>query len=171
MTNHVHNLKPGESIAIKGPIPKWPYKANEFEHIGLIAGGSGITPMWQLAQQIASDPSDKTKVTLIYTNKTEDDILMREEWDRLAKDSRFTIVYGLDKKPSNFTGFEGHVDQSILGKNLPLPGLANKAKVFVCGPPPQVAAVCGPKGPKGSQGELKGLLADLGYQPDQVYKF
>ena len=47
MTNHVHNLKPGQTISIKGPIPKFPYKANEFEHIGMVAGGSGITPMWQ----------------------------------------------------------------------------------------------------------------------------
>ncbi|KAN0060931.1 NADH-cytochrome b5 reductase [Thecaphora frezii] len=172
MTNYVHNLKPGDKLGIKGPIAKFPYKANEFESIGLIAGGSGITPMWQIAQQIASDPSDKTKVTLIYANKTEEDILLREEFDKLAKtDDRFKVVYGLDKKPKSFDGFEGYITSGILGHHLPLPGLANKIKVFVCGPPGQVEAICGKKGPKGSQGELKGLLADLGYQPDQVYKF
>lgn len=46
--------------------------------------------------------------------------------------------------------------------------MADKIKLFVCGPPPQVEAISGGKGPKGSQGELKGILADLGYQPDQV---
>lgn len=45
----------------------------------MIAGGSGITPMWQIMQQIKDDKDDKTKVTLIYTNKEEKDILMKEE--------------------------------------------------------------------------------------------
>jgi cytochrome-b5 reductase len=170
MTNHIHNLKPGDKLAFKGPIDKYEYKANTLESIACIAGGSGITPMWQLLQEISSNPSDKTKVTLIYTNKSEKDILLREEFDKMAKDSRFNIVYGLDKKPSSFKGqaFEGYVTPEILSQHLPAPALADKIKIFVCGPPPQVEAISGGKGPKGSQGELKGLLADQGYQPDQV---
>lgn len=175
MTEHIHSLKPGDSLAIKGPIPKWPYKANEFEEIGMIAGGTGITPMWQVMQQIASDPSDKTRVTLVYTNKSEADILLREKFDALAKtDSRFKVVYGLDasaKTPFQGLEFQGYVTPEIISKYMPSPGKADKVKVFVCGPPPQVEAISGGKGPKGSQGELKGLLADAGYQPDQIYKF
>jgi cytochrome-b5 reductase len=127
--------------------------------------------MWQVIQSIAANPDDKTKCTLIYTNKTDKDILLREELDKLAKgDSRFTIIYGLDKKPSSFGSehFEGYVTPELLSKNLPAPALADKIKIFVCGPPPQVEAISGGKGPKGSQGDLKGLLADQGFQPDQV---
>ncbi|PWN25675.1 ferredoxin reductase-like protein [Jaminaea rosea] len=172
MTSHVHGLKPGDSLSIKGPIPKFPYKANEFEEIGMIAGGSGITPMWQVMQDIANNASDKTRVTLVYTNKTESDILLREKFDALAaKDPRFKIVYGLDKLPSNFKGFQGYITPEIISQHLPAPGKADKVKVFVCGPPPQVESISGGKGPKGSQGELKGLLADAGYQESQVYKF
>lgn len=147
------------------------YKANTLDSFACIAGGSGITPMWQLIQEVASNPSDKTKVTLIYTNKSDKDILLREEFDKLAKnDSRFNIVYGLDKKPSKFDGqaFEGYVTPEILSKHLPAPALSDKIKIFVCGPPPQVEAISGGKGPKGSQGELKGLLADQGYQASQM---
>lgn len=172
MTTYMHSMKPGDKLGIKGPIAKFPYKANEFESIGMIAGGSGITPMYQVMQDIASNPSDKTKVTLIYSNKTEQDILLREQFDELAKkDDRFTIVYGLDKLPKGFNGFEGYVTEDLITKHLPKPELASKAKIFVCGPPPQVEAISGGKGPKGSQGELKGLLAKLGYEADQVYKF
>ncbi|PWN52216.1 ferredoxin reductase-like protein [Violaceomyces palustris] len=172
MTTHIHNLKPGDKLGFKGPIPKWQYKANEFEHIGMIAGGSGITPMWQVIQQIASDPNDKTQVTLVYTNKTEKDILLREQFDKLAKtDNRFKVVYGLDQAPKGWNGFTGYATPEVLYKHLPLPALADKAKIFVCGPPGQVQAISGGKGPKGSQGELKGILADMGYQADQVYKF
>lgn len=127
--------------------------------------------MWQVMQDIAANPDDKTKVTLIYSNKSEKDILLKEEFDKLAKtDKRFNIVYGVDKKPSNseIEMFEGYITPEILSKHLPAPALADKIKIFVCGPPPQVEALSGGKGPKGSQGELKGLLADQGYQPDQV---
>ncbi|PWZ03696.1 NADH-cytochrome b5 reductase 2 [Testicularia cyperi] len=172
MTGHVHGMKPGDKLGIKGPIAKFPYKANEFESIGMVAGGSGITPMWQVMQTIASNPEDKTQCTLIYTNKTEQDILLREEFDKLAQtDKRFKVVYGLDKLPKGFKGFEGYLTKELAATNLPKPDLANKTKIFVCGPPGQVEAVSGGKGPKGSQGELKGLLADMGYQADQVYKF
>jgi len=48
--------------------------------------------------------------------------------------------------------------------------LKDKIKIFVCGPPGQVAAVAGKKdGPK--QGELGGILKELGYNEDQVFKF
>lgn len=172
MTKYIHSMKPGDKLGIKGPIAKFPYKANEFESIGMIAGGSGITPMWQIMQDIANNPSDKTKVTLVYTNRTVDDILLREKFDELAKkDDRFKVVYGLDKSAKGFTGFEGYITQDIITQHLPKPDLANKTKIFVCGPPPQVEAISGGKGPKGSQGELKGLLAKAGYQADQVYKF
>lgn len=172
MTTYMHSMKPGDKLGIKGPIAKFPYKANEFESIGMIAGGTGITPMWQVMQDIANDASDKTKVTLIYTNKSEKDILLREKFDELAKkDDRFTIVYGLDKLPKGFNGFEGYVTEDLAGKHLPKPELKSKTKIFVCGPPPQVEAISGGKGPKGSQGELKGLLAKMGYEADQVYKF
>lgn len=30
MTEHIFSLKEGDELAMKGPIPKFPYKANEF---------------------------------------------------------------------------------------------------------------------------------------------
>lgn len=137
----------------------------------MVAGGSGITPMWQLIDAISKNPADKTQATLIYTNKSDKDILLRERFDELAsKDPRFKIVYGLDKISGNSPAeaFEGYVTPEILSKHFPAPAKADKIKLFVCGPPAQVEVISGGKGPKGSQGDLKGLLADLGYQPDQV---
>ncbi|KDN52564.1 putative NADH-cytochrome b5 reductase 2 [Tilletiaria anomala UBC 951] len=175
MSKYTLDLRPGDKIAIKGPIPKFQYQANEFEEIACIAGGSGITPMLQLVQAIRDNPEDKTRFTLIYTNKTEQDILCREEFDKLAKANpdKYKIIYGLDlaTKGSRTAAFTGYITPEILSKYLPAPDKADRIKLFVCGPPPQVEAISGGKGPKGSQGELKGLLADAGYQPSQVYKF
>ena len=46
--------------------------------IGMIAGGSGITPMWQIIQDVfQNSQNDKTKIHLLFANKTEGDILLR----------------------------------------------------------------------------------------------
>lgn len=42
---------------------------------------------------------------------------------------------------------------------------------MVCGPPGMMASVSGPKAPDYSQGEVSGLLKELGYTKDNVYKF
>ena len=73
MSEHMHSMTPGQSLEMKGPIPKYPWEANKHDHIALIAGGTGITPMYQLARAIFKNPEDKTKVTLVYGNVTADD--------------------------------------------------------------------------------------------------
>ena len=50
----------------------------------MIAGGTGITPMFQVAKAILSDPEDFTQIDLIYANVTADDILIKAELDELA---------------------------------------------------------------------------------------
>ena len=44
-------------------------------------------------------------------------------------------------------------------------------KLFVCGPPGMMKAISGAKVSPKDQGELDGILKDLGYNKDQVYKF
>lgn len=86
------------SSAFKGPIPKFPYVANQFESISLIAGGSGITPMYQIMQEIDSNPSDKTKATLIFGNVTEEDILLRKEFEGELSSLAFLNQSALDPR-------------------------------------------------------------------------
>ena len=58
----------------------------------------------------------------------------------------------------------------LIPKLFPYKNDQSKVMAFVCGPPPQVNSICGPKdGPK--QGELKGALKDLGWTSEEVFKF
>ncbi|KAL7414530.1 hypothetical protein BDY24DRAFT_385529 [Mrakia frigida] len=168
------SLKVGEKAAFKGPFAKFPYKASELEQGIAIAGGSGITPMYQLIAHALSAKDDTTKWVLVYSNVTEEDILLREEWDALAASNpdRLTVIYSLDKPPAGWTGLTGFISAATIteaAKALP-PSAGEKVKFFICGPPGQVAAVAGAKD-GGKQGAVGGALASLGYEAGQVFKF
>ena len=60
--------------------------------------------------------------------------------------------------------------KELLQKVIPGPKEEN-IKVFVCGPPGMYKAISGMKKSPQDQGELEGILKDLGYSKDQVYKF
>jgi cytochrome-b5 reductase len=173
VTPHLHNMKVGDKINIKGPFAKHQWKSNEFEQTVLIAGGSGITPMYQILQHSFSLPDDKTKFKLIFGNVSPKDILLREEFDAWVKQhpDRLEVIYLVDKGDENWKGLTGYVTKELLQKELPPPSDGNKFKIFVCGPPGQMSALCGPKASPVKQGELTGTLKDMGYTSDQVFKF
>ncbi|KDE80174.1 NADH-cytochrome b-5 reductase [Aspergillus oryzae 100-8] len=101
MSEHLHSMNVDQRLSFKGPLPKYQWETNKHEHIALIAGGTGITPMYQLIRQIFKNPDDKTKVTLVYGNVTEDDILLKKELQDLENTypQRFKAFYLLDKPP------------------------------------------------------------------------
>lgn len=173
MSEHLHDMEPGQRLDFKGPIPKYPWSPNKHDHIALIAGGTGITPMYQLARAIFSNPDDKTKVTLVFANVTEEDILLKREFEDLENTypQRFRAFYVLDKPPKEWKGGKGFVSKELLKTVLPEPKSEN-IKIFVCGPPGMYKALSGAKKSPSDQGELDGsVLEQLGYSKDQVYKF
>lgn len=172
MSEHIHSLKPGDTLSFKGPIPKYPWSANKHDHITLIAGGTGITPMYQLIRGIFNNPEDKTKVSLVFGNITEKDILLKEELEKIEKEfpQRFRAYYTLDQPPKDWQQGKGFITKDLLKTLIPDPSSEN-IKVFVCGPPGLYKAVSGPKVSPTDQGDLSGILKELGYTKDQVYKF
>ncbi|KAF1985654.1 NADH-cytochrome b5 reductase [Aulographum hederae CBS 113979] len=173
MSEHLHTMQVGQRLDFKGPLPKYPWTPNKHKHIALISGGTGITPMYQLARAIFSNPEDKTKVTLVFGNIAEEDILLKKEWEELENTypQRFRAFYVLDKPSEKWQGGKGFVTKELLKTVLPEPKEGDDVKVFVCGPPGLYKAVSGMKKSPADQGELAGMLKDLGYSKEQVYKF
>lgn len=172
MSSHLHGLQPGDKLEVKGPLPKYPWTANKHDHVALVAGGTGITPMWQLCRAIFNNPEDKTKVTLVFGNVSEADILLKAELDKLENTypQRFRAFYVLDNPPKSWVGGSGVISKELLKTVLPEAKEEN-VKVFVCGPPGMMNAVSGNKKSPRDQGELVGILKELGYTSEQVYKF
>ncbi|KAF2859314.1 ferredoxin reductase-like protein [Piedraia hortae CBS 480.64] len=172
MSEHFHNMEPGQQMEFKGPLPKYPWTPNKHDHIALVAGGTGITPMYQLARAIFKNPEDKTKVTLVFANVSENDVLLKREWEKLEQDfpQRFRAFYLLEQPPEGWKMGKGRVDKDVLKTVLPDPKQGN-VKIFVCGPPGMYKAISGMKKSPADQGELSGYLKELGYTQEQVFKF
>ncbi|KAL6910540.1 ferredoxin reductase-like protein [Trichoderma evansii] len=139
ISKHMASLQVGQTIRIRGPKGAFVYTPNMVRHFGMIAGGTGITPMLQVIRAIIRGRAagDKTEVDLIFANVTAQDILLKEDLDALAKeDSGFRVHYVLDKPPEGWTGGVGFVTADMITQYLPKP--ASDVKILLCGPPPMI---------------------------------
>lgn len=114
MSQYLENLKIGDTIDVRGPSGRLVYNGNgEFaikklrkdppqiikvKNVAMIAGGTGITPMLQIIRQIAKITNDDTKLSLLYANQTEKDILVRKELEEVAEKhpDQFKLWYTVD---------------------------------------------------------------------------
>lgn len=108
------------------------YSPNLSRSIGMIAGGTGITPCLQIIRAACKDPNDNTELNLIYANVDEKDILLKKELDDLAKQhSKFKVHYFLNNPPQGWKGGEGFVSKEAIQQFFPKP--ADDIKVLMCG--------------------------------------
>ncbi|XP_022135589.1 nitrate reductase [NADH]-like [Momordica charantia] len=143
-----HPFNSEAPLALKGPLGHIEYvgrgnfvvdgKRKHAKKLAMLAGGTGITPIYQVAQAILKDSEDETEMFLVYANRTEDDILLREEMDEWVKsDKRFKVWYVV--KESVREGWEfsvGVVTESIMREHLPKASVDTLA--LACGPPPMI---------------------------------
>lgn len=152
MSLYMDSLKVGDSIKIRGPVGLHEYlghgkfksgsRVHEAKSFGMMAGGTGITPMLQIANAVVEDASDRTKISLIYANKTEDDILCRDMLDDLQDRSngRFKVHYTLDFPPEGWQHKTGFISADMIKECLPSSG--DNPLIVMCGPPPMLEHAC-----------------------------
>ncbi|KAK6945069.1 Oxidoreductase FAD/NAD(P)-binding [Dillenia turbinata] len=170
MSQHIASLKPGDVLEVKGPIEKLRYTPNMKKHIGMIAGGTGITPMLQVIEAILKNPDDKTQVSLLYGNVSPDDILLKQKLDALAAaNPNLKVFYTVDNPTKDWRGGKGIISKDMVVKGLP--GPSDDTLILVCGPPGMMEHISGDKAKDYTQGELSGILKELGYTESMVYKF
>ncbi|XP_027356826.1 NADH--cytochrome b5 reductase 1-like [Abrus precatorius] len=141
MSHHFRQMKEGDYLAVRGPKGRFSYKPGQVRAFGMLAGGSGITPMFQLIRAILENPKDKTKLHLIYANVTEDDILLKEELENFANKfpHRFEVYHVLNKPPNEWNGGVGYVSKEMIKSHCPSP--SPDIQILRCGPPPMNKAM------------------------------
>jgi cytochrome-b5 reductase len=124
ISKHMGELKIGQSLQVRGPKGAMVYRPNLVRHFGMIAGGTGITPMLQIIRAIirgrpANGGNDTTEVDLIFANVNPEDILLKDDLDKLAKeDSRFRVHYVLNFPPEVWNGGVGFVTEDMIQVSL-----------------------------------------------------
>ena len=110
----------GQTLKVKGPKGAMVYTPNLARHIGMIAGGTGITPMLQIVKAIIkgrprNGGKDTTEVDLIFANVNKEDILLKEDLDALAEDDdKFRVHYVLNNPPEQWAGGVGFVTPDMI---------------------------------------------------------
>ncbi|XAR52277.1 Cytochrome-b5 reductase [Bertholletia excelsa] len=158
MSHHFREMCEGDYLSVKGPKGKFKYQPGQVRAFGMLAGGTGITPMFQVTRAILENPHDETSVHLIYANVTYGDILLKEELDNMASNfpNRFTIYYVLNQPPEGWDGGVGFVFKEMIEAHCPAP--ASDIKILRCGPPPMNKA-------------MAAHLDALGYTKEMQFQF
>ncbi len=120
----------GNSIEISEPSGFFSYEPlRDAETVIGIAGGSGIAPFMSYARALA-DGTEDFELTLLYGNRTEADILFKDELKECVSRSggKFKVVHVLSEEDK--PGFEkGFITSEIIAKHAPV-----EYSVFACGP-------------------------------------
>jgi len=160
MSQYLESLEIGDSIDVRGPSGHLTYqRRGAFEikesgkptrtmnckQLGMIAGGTGITPMLQIIQAVLKDDEDTTSMSLLYANQTQDDILVREQLEALQQQhpQRLKLWYTLDRPQDGWAYSKGFVDEEMINNHLPSTDNADSI-VLMCGPPPMIKFACIP---------------------------
>lgn len=168
MSQYLDSLNIGDTIDVKGPVGHFTYVGNGdyirnrrpgyAKQLCMIAGGTGITPLYQVIKSVLKDPSDRTQIKLLYANHTEEDILLREELEELAcRHANFDIWYTVSE-PSDRWGYSsGYINKDMLDCSLFPP--SEDGLVMMCGPKPMIENACKPN------------LEQLGWEKCQMIEF
>lgn len=172
-SQHLEALEEGDTIDMRGPVGEFDYHGNgrflkEHEecyakHFNMIAGGTGITPVMQIASAILRDTDDKTRISLVFGARIEGDLLCRstlDEWAAKYPD-RFKARYILSDAAPEGWKESGH-STGFVGKDLfeeVLYPASDECYNLMCGPPIMLERGCTPN------------LKALGHDEERVFSF
>ncbi|KAK5109055.1 hypothetical protein LTR62_007603 [Meristemomyces frigidus] len=165
MSNILDCMPLGEEIEVRGPTGEIVYNGNgkflisdekkTFQKINLIVGGSGLTPGYALIVRAVLGRGEEVQIRVVDANKSEKDILLREELDHFEKESkgRLKVTHVLSHPSDDWKGLKGHVNSDIIKENLFPP--EDGSACFLCGPPAMIQKAALP------------ALKDWGYEEDK----
>jgi ferredoxin-NADP reductase len=151
-------LGAGDGVEVRGPIGGYfVWDTRLTGHLLLVAGGSGIVPLMAMLRHRAHAERavrEASPVRLVYSARTVDDLIYREELDRLALDGTVEVHYTLTRAvPNDWRGRRRRIDRELLAE-VGWPASA-APRAYVCGPTPLVEAVAT-------------SLVELGYDASRV---
>lgn len=180
LSPHLHSLRPGNSVEVRGPVGRFRYTPNKYvspQSMGLVAGGTGLTPCLQVIRCVlegnggGKQAEDRTCFTLLFQNRTEEDILLREELDGLEKrfPGRLRVIYFLSNPATKEFGASTAATSAQIKRNGAGDGYGREVRGYINAE--VVQAVLRPErcpfvcvcGPSGFNACIKQLLVGVGH--------
>ncbi|NWT49847.1 NB5R4 reductase, partial [Erythrocercus mccallii] len=159
-TQALDHLQIGDYISVSNPEGNFKKsQVQTSEDLLLLAGGTGFTPMVKLLNFALTEVNCLRTVKLIFFNKTENDILWRNQLEQLAlKDERFEVQFILSQPSKEWVGKQGKISSSLLSEFVKRSRRDSKLLICICGPAPFTE--------QGVQ-----YLKDLGYSQEEIHAF
>lgn len=130
-------LKAGDWAAVDGPYGNFTF-TGEFGKVAMLSGGVGITPLRSICKY-CTDTRSKAKVTLLYGNRTEKDVVFQKEFEEMQKfNKNLKVVFTVDEASEQWAGRTGRIDAEMIRKEIPD---YLKTVFYTCGPPAMVEAI------------------------------
>ena len=135
-------LRAGDMLELRGPIGGYfVWGPEDGGPLLLVAGGSGVVPLMAMLRLRRASGSE-VRTRLLYSSRTLEDVIYRDELDALAADVDVDVVHTLTRaQPPGWTGYSRRVDAELL-REVAWPA-DDDPRVFVCGPTPFVETVAG----------------------------
>lgn len=141
VSNWLHdNLKPGVSVKALGPMGSFTCFAHPASRYLFLSGGSGITPLMSMARTY-HDLAEPKDIVFVHSARTVTDIIFREELElmaRLSPSFKFVPICEAANPLAAYSGLTGRLSLDQL--KVIAPDFMSR-EIFVCGPPPYMAAV------------------------------
>ena len=129
----------GDQLELRGPIGGYfVWEAVDTRPVLLVGGGSGVVPLMAMLRHHAA-LNHQAAMQLVYSARTQHDILYRDELDRLVDAHRAVTITLTRQSPSEWSGRRGRVDSDLLSDSGWPP--THEPRCYVCGPTAFVEAV------------------------------
>jgi ferredoxin-NADP reductase len=147
-------LRVGDKLELRGPIGGYfTWDVPDGGPLLLVAGGSGVVPLMAILRHRAARGSN-VPARLLYSSRTSDDVIYRDELDRLATAHGLKVIHTLTRsQPPGWTGYARRIDDAMLAEVGWSPG--ERPLAYVCGPTRLVETVAS-------------ALVSLGHDPARV---
>src|SRR4051794_24004291 len=126
-------LRPGDRLELRGPIGGYfTWTEADGGPLLLVGGGSGVAPLMSMLRYRNAITS-KIPVTLLYSSRSWEEIIYREELDRLSADPATRVIHTLTRShPDGWDGYTRRIDAAMLEEAAGEPERGRLA--YVCGP-------------------------------------
>jgi len=135
-TNTIGRTRPGDLALVEAPFGRFSFVDHDAKRFLFIAGGVGITPLMSMLRSLA-DTDDERPAVLLFANKTEADILFRDELSQPPENVE--VVHVLSQPDDGWTGATGYVTAEVIEELAGM--MLDDAEVFLCGPPAMMNGV------------------------------